>query len=465
MTLSYLQKNYPKFIYQSFGWRLLNNKNLEINFEFIIEPDIFFKPKVLIKKIPISAIKKLGEKTLDNLVFHLGLIESLSYWKATCSPKIIIKAAALDLKQKKWWLKIIERGMGQFFYENKINPKNFLPQIITQKTNNFERAPVIKNQEKIILPFGGGKDSILSLEILKKSNKKILPFISNPIKAHFKILKKAGLEKNILLVERKIDPKLLELNKKGFLNGHTPYSAYLAFLSFLVAALNSARFIILSNERSSEESNLKYFNQEINHQWSKTFEFEKMFRQYSKKYLIKNIEYFSLLRVFEEIQIAQLFSYFPQYFNEFISCNQVFKQKTKKRWCLKCPKCLSTYILLSAFLAPQKLIKIFGKDLLKDKSLKSLLELLILKEKPKPFECVGTKNELKIALFGLLNYYEKKKWLKMPFLLKYFKNKISKSAKNQPIIPKINFQGKNCLPLEFKKLLKKEIKKMAPSLL
>jgi hypothetical protein len=53
----------------------------------------------------------------------------------------------------------------------------------------------------------------------------------------------------------------------------------------------------------------------------------------------------------------------------------------------------------------------------------------------------------------------------MPFLLKYFKNKISKSAKNQPIIPKINFQGKNCLPLEFKKLLKKEIKKMAPSLL
>ena len=115
-----LRKKYPKFVYKSYSWKILN-KNLKISFDFKIEPNVYFKPKIVIENINRSQIKKVGDRVLNNLVFNLGLIEMISYWKASCSPEIIIKAGALNQEQIKWWEDLIMRGMSQFFYENQIN--------------------------------------------------------------------------------------------------------------------------------------------------------------------------------------------------------------------------------------------------------------------------------------------------------------------------------------------------------
>ncbi|MDO8633294.1 MAG: hypothetical protein Q7K38_01985, partial [Candidatus Wildermuthbacteria bacterium] len=275
---------------------------------------------------------------------------------------------------------------------------------------------------RVMVPVGGGKDAAVTLELLKKGNMDIVPFLLNPKPEQMKILSSSSLSLGVgdlakvglpIVVERTIDSKLLELNRKGYLNGHTPFSAYLAFLTVLVATLFNYKYIALSNERSSNEGNIKYLGKTINHQYSKSFEFEKKFREYSKKYLASSIEYFSFLRPLYELQIAKIFANYSKYFGVFLSCNEANKtysgrtqaglpaeaQRAKAgRWCGKCPKCLFVFLALYPFAGKEQTVAIFKKDLLKDKKLKPLLDELTGKRKFKPFECVGTIEESKAAL-------------------------------------------------------------------
>ena len=435
MKLEILRKKYKKFVYHGYSYKISKN-NLEIFFDFRIEPDIFFKPRIIIENIDRSRIKKIGDKVLNKLVFNLGLIELISYWKVTCSKEIEIKAGYLNQSQIKWWKNLIKNGMGQFFYKNKIDFKivDSLKIISDSKKRNDFEIFEKKLGSKILLPIGGGKDSIVSLEILKKSKYPLTCFSLNPTDASKKILKVGGCKKSII-VKRKIDSKLLELNRKGFLNGHTPFSAYLAFLTVLIGVIFDYTHLALSNERSSNEGNLKYLGRTINHQYSKSFDFEKKFRNYSKKYLAKNIEYFSFLRPLYEIQIAKLFSkYFDKYGTVFLSCNEAYKTYSGKRrpikkWCGHCPKCLFVFAILYPFVKTKKLIKIFGKNLFEKKELLNLMKELIGESRFKPFECVGTKKESLIAFYLSLKK-AKKQNIKLPYLLKYFEINILKEHKN-----------------------------------
>ncbi len=422
-----LRKKYPKFVYQGYSYKI-NKNDLKISFDFFIEPDIFFKPEITIKNINKKRLTLIGDRVLDNLIFHLGLVELISYWKSTCSPEIEIRAGSLNKEQIKWWKDLIINGMGEFFYKNKIDftQRNFLK----IKSNDAELSAGIfekKLSNKFIIPIGGGKDSIVTLEILKKQKKNINCFSLNPTETAKRVMK-VGNCKNPIIINRKIDKKLLELNQKGYLNGHTPFSAYLGFLTVFCAVIFDYKHIAFSNERSANEGNLKYLGKTVNHQYSKSFEFEQKFRDYSKKYLAKNVEYFSFLRSLYEIQIAKLFSQFPQYFPVFLSCNEAYKtdsgkKKPKKKWCGNCSKCLFVFTILYPFIEEKKLIKIFKKNLFENKKLLPMMLELIGERRFKPFECVGTKKECLVAF--LMSYKKvKQEKNKLPFLLNYFENKI-----------------------------------------
>jgi hypothetical protein len=493
------RKKYSEFIYKSYSWKI-SRGNLNISFDFEIEPDgstpslqvIKFHPKILIKNVNPQFVKRIENEVLNpvrnrkflngvnNLVFNLGLIELLSYWKAICSPEIIIEAGNLNKEQINWWKDLINRGMGQFFYENRINfRKPHFIKITSSSSKCVQKSAIAKNwtnfidkknkKNRVLVPIGGGKDSTVTLEILKK-HFQIKCFSLNSNEAAQKIIK-IGDCKNPIIVKREIDKRLLELNRKGFLNGHTPFSAYLAFLSSLLAAIFDTKYIAFSNERSSNEGNVKYLGRIINHQYSKSFDSEQKFRKYSKKYLAKDVEYFSFLRPLYEIQIAKLFSKYPKYFNIFLSCNEAFKtysgiKKPSGKWCGRCPKCLFVFMVLYPFIDKDKLIKIFGENLFdpegklsasygaRKKMLALMLEL-IGERKFKPFECVGTKKESLVALYLSWKKDEKRK-IKMPFLLKYFENKILPKYPNlEKEAKKImnSWDNRNNLNINFRKVL------------
>jgi hypothetical protein len=419
--IDFFRKKYPKFIYQKYSYKI-QAENLKISFLFEVPPDLKFEPKITIKNVPkLNSIRKTA---FDNFVFHLGLIEIPSYWKATCSPEILIKAGPLNSQQIKWWKDLILKGMGQFFYENKIDftQPNFLKIKSLQGAASCQiskKLTSIKFKNQVLVPIGGGKDSIVTLEELKKRKEKIGCFLVNPTKTMKKIVRLAGMSKDSVIVKREIDPLLLELNKKGYLNGHTPITAVLAFLSVFAAFLFNYKNIAFSNEKSANEGNLKYLGKTINHQWSKSLEFERKFKNYCQKYLVKGTNYFSYLRKYRELEIAKIFTQYPQYFSTFSSCNQVLAKKLKKRWCGNCPKCLFVYATFYPFLEKKQLLKIFGKDIFENKKLLPAMKGLLDQGRPKPFECVGTKKESQL-IFSL-NLKKAQKSAKLPYLLSKIK--------------------------------------------
>ena len=404
-----LRKKYPFFEYQSYSF-LIKNQILEVEFIFNISGIYTFRPTIKIPEKGFYCWENLKQSELENLIFHIGMVELISYWKTTCSPIVIVRPHQLDEEQAGWWKKLYYHGLGEFFYLNGI--ETTFEEFMKIQSGSDKLKPVNRNLENqnIIVPVGGGKDSVVTLEILKESDLNIIPMSLNPRDAIKRTIASAGFDFDTsVVVERKLDPLLFELNEKGYLNGHTPFSALLAFVNLLIAVGTGTSQIALSNESSASQSTIP--GTQINHQYSKSIEFEEGFRWYVKKYIHSEVEYFSFLRPLNELQIAKLFAGFPKHFKGFRSCNAGSKTD---EWCGNCPKCLFTDIILSPFLSESERFDIFQKKLLDDSSLEPIFDELTGIADVKPFECVGTPDEVRSALYALSNRLDK---LSYPYLL------------------------------------------------
>ena len=285
--------------------------------------------------------------------------------------------------------------------------------------NEFMYEPIGDESNGYIVPIGGGKDSCVTLETLKVDKEKDYCLIINSKPVTLKCAEIAGFENdNIIEISRTIDKRLLELNEKGCINGHTPFSTMLAFVSYFVAHLLGKKYVALSNENSANESNV--VGEKINHQYSKSFEFECDFEEYTEKFLRAPVKYFSFLRPLNELQIAKIFSGLEQYHSVFKSCNVGSKGKEWK-WCCNCAKCLFAYIILSPFLYKEKLVNIFGEDLFEKENLLDIFLGLTGNAENKPFDCVGTYEEVNFAISKTIKNVENS-GLKIPFLLRYYKD-------------------------------------------
>ncbi len=119
-TAEELRRRHPRFIYRSYALERTANR-LRIAFCFELEPDLIFTPGIVIESIDRSRIDDLDPAVVERLAFHLGMVEMLSYWKAACPRDVLIEAGAFDDWQIQWWLEVWLRGMGEFFYVNRID--------------------------------------------------------------------------------------------------------------------------------------------------------------------------------------------------------------------------------------------------------------------------------------------------------------------------------------------------------
>lgn len=445
-----LREKYNTFIYDSFSVENTEEEVI-IKFKFIIENLTTFEPELKILKSNLKIDDKMIENC-KNAAFHMGMIELISYWKSTCSPNVVIKAGYINDEQIKWFKKLYYYGLGELFYTNgiKISMDDFM-NVTCQSDEIFEDV-TNKVNNGYLIPIGGGKDSCVTLECLKNQGENYC-LIVNPKPVTLACANAAGYEDDrIVKVLRRIDGNLLDLNSQGFINGHTPFSSMLAFLSYFVADIIGKKYIALSNESSANESNVE--GEKINHQYSKSVEFENDFRYYAAKYLKRNTEYFSFLRPLNELQIAMAFSKFEKYHSIFKSCNVGSKGETWK-WCCNCPKCLFVYTILSPFLYKEKLVNIFGEDLFEREDLLTTFVELTGNGENKPFECVGTYEEVCFALSKTISNIEKQEKGKLPYLLEYYKNNFRLS--NLEIDLTKNYYTENNLTEEQTKILKEEI--------
>lgn len=424
-----LIKDYPTFIYDKYFIEEIENK-LVLHYQYRVinsnnDGDIIFNHNITYEIIGESGehFDKSYIDKLDNLIFTIGLMESINYWKTVCSPMFIIKCGQINNEQVKWWKKLFYNGLGEFIYLNNlseiVNIDNFV-NFYWEKEAVDTQPPLELNTKGNLIPIGGGKDSVVSLELLEQHKKTNSCFVLNPPKAAIDCIEVAKYS-SYILANRYFDKEMFKMNEEGFLNGHVPYSAILAFISVFAAAITNKKYIVLSNEKSANEPSV--IGTDFNHQYSKSFEFEKDFNNYIDKYIVKNIHYFSLLRNMYEIEIAKRFTKYKKYHEVFRSCN---KGKKDNSWCSNCAKCLFVYIILAPFMELTEVNKIFGGNMLEKESLQRIFKELIGIEKAKPFECVGTIKEIRYSLKQIIiKHYSNVDYGELPYLLKIFVKEIN----------------------------------------
>lgn len=443
------RRNYPDFIYS--GYNISESGQVvDLEFHFMIPGLAEFNPRWQITK-PNSQQPDVDDALLNELAFSLGMVELISYWKLTCSPKVHIECGGLLEAQKVWWKKLYQKGLGEFFYTNGISVDDDFMTIIADERIKYPLPKIsFAKKSKVLIPIGGGKDSAVTLEALNGFAERLC-YIINPRKATLDTVSVGMIPTdNTIVANRSLDKNMLHLNEQDFLNGHTPFSALVAFSSVLTAYIHGIEFVALSNESSANESTV--LNSDVNHQYSKSLEFESDFINYEKSYIDSGIKYFSLLRPLTEIGIAKIFSGLDKYHPIFQSCNVGSKQDL---WCARCPKCLFVYVILSPFLKHDEMVSIFGKDMLSDISLLPTLEKLIGLTPEKPFECVGRCDEVNAALQELLRQYETN-GLQLPELLKYYRElNISTEYDIDELIK--SYDENNHIPEQFVQAIKNKI--------
>ena len=435
------REKYKDFIYHSYKYRL--DDNLEIEYHFEIPNLCEFRPQIIIKRENIKIVP--NRDILEYLIFQIGLVELISYVKATCSKNIEIRAGYINDEQIKFFKKLYYNGLGEFLYINNINvSEEELFNIVC--THEEKKLPVTDYQGLgNLICVGGGKDSCVTLELLKKEENNSC-LIINPKTPSLATATVAGYkDTDIMQVKRVLDRKIIELNEQGFLNGHTPLSSVIAFTALLCAYLQGKKNIVLSNEASANQETVKGTN--INHQYSKTIEFENDFREYVKNNIPLDINYFSLLRGLSEYNIAKLFAHYRIYHKVFKSCNLGSKEK-EWVWCCNCSKCLFIYIILSPFITKEERISIFGEDLYDREDLLDTFKEIIGYSDTKPFECVGTIEEARLAVSEVIEKGEEGR------LLDYYRDNYPLELEKEEIE---KYNDNNNLGEYYNKLVKEEL--------
>jgi UDP-N-acetyl-alpha-D-muramoyl-L-alanyl-L-glutamate epimerase len=451
MTVTELRTNHPTFTYLKHHTEV-QGTDLVCTFFYKTEPNLEFQTKLTFHNVSQDILQRRDKAIIDHMVFQIGMVEAFSYWKAICSPKFVIAAGYLTDDQLMFWQSLLHKGMSEFFFVNQINgwEKDFVQFAVTHPETAYPVDTTL-HRDEVIVPVGGGKDSVVSLEVLQETHPNLVTLTVNTNPQVNGILDQAGKANTNIAITRQLDPQIREFNTQGYLNGHIPFSAVLSFVTTCAAYLYDYHYVAVSNEYSANEGNTVFLGQTINHQYSKTLEYEQAFRRYAQHHLSSTIEYFSFLRPLHELQIAQIFSRFPEYFPLFLSCNR--GQKTGK-WCGECPKCMFVYIMLSPFLPAQQVQDIFSKNLFADEKLQPLLDELAGVVECKSLECVGTRQETLYALALTLQQFGDQP---LPVLLQYVRQKIIQdphqvATEAQTLLK--NFQTDHCLPTGFEEILK-----------
>ncbi len=445
--LEFRQK-YDTFIYDKYEISY-DDEYMNIKYYFNIPGLTWFYPQIKINKKYILN-KEINNEYLEYLVFNIGLIELVSYFKCTCSPNVIIKAGYINLDQINWLKKLYFNGLGEFLYINNISTTEEELMNITCDCKEVFLPKIDYVGYGNLISVGGGKDSCVSLEILKNEENNSC-FIINPKYPSLECSRVAGYsDEKVVCVERILDRKIVELNNLGYLNGHTPFSSIVAFISYLCCYLQGKKNIVLSNESSANEATVLGTN--INHQYSKSYEFECDFNEYTNKYFGLDIHYFSLLRGISEFQIGRLFSKYKHYHSVFKSCNLGSKEKEWK-WCSNCPKCLFVYIILSPFLYKEELVSIFGSDLYEREDLLDTYKEILGYSDTKPFECVGTYSEARYAVSLLIEKLGKDN---LPYLLKFYLDNYELELDGRDIL---KYNEENNIDSYYDSLVRKELDK------
>lgn len=351
----------------------------------------------------------------------LHLVAGVSYFKTAAPPAVSLEVPAPGPGVAALLDGLYSHGLGEFAYTNGLDG---LPDVHFPVGNEVARAR-LEASTAALVPVGGGKDSVVALEALRAGGENPTLFSVGdpvPIRETARVSRLARL-----IATRRISPNLGELNRSGALNGHVPVTAIVSCIAAISAVLNGHGRVVMANERSASEGNVAWRGAQVNHQWSKGLQAERLM-QGALAEVVPGLECFSLLRGASELAIARAFARLPTYHGVFTSCNSVFRLDEERRgagWCGRCPKCRFVYLALAPFMDRGSLASIFGRDLLHEPDQYEGFAALAGVDALKPFECVGEEEEA-VAAFRMLA--ERPEWADAPIVERFERDVLSSLA-------------------------------------
>src|SRR5689334_71238 len=338
------------------------------------------------------------------------LLSGVSYYKTAAPPVIDFGTTALTAAEEAFLREFYLQGLAEFAYRNdlaltplRLEARSAGPGGTTPPGppahGGAARPPI---PPRALVPFGGGIDSIVTVEQVRRQADVEL-FVVSRAADRFDAIEQPAAVTGLPVVraEREIDPQLLRSAELGFLNGHVPVTGILSAIAVLAAVLTGRDAVVMSNEWSASIPTLEFDGRPVNHQYSKSEEFEAAFRgvlagQGSAP------EYFSWLRDRTELWVGREFAALTRYHDSFRSCNKAFYTERSRRfayWCGQCDKCVFIDLILAPFLPAETLRRIFAVagEPLDDPALKPKFRSL-LGAGAKPFECVGEVTECRAAV-------------------------------------------------------------------
>lgn len=329
------------------------------------------------------------------------LLAGVSYYKVRPALTVTIAAGPSSATERAFLQEFLIEGLGEFAYRNHLDITGL--QVWGEGGAVAASAP-IDAIGRVLIPFGGGLDSIVTVHELASHADEAALFVAERPGARFDALElpaqHSGLR--ILRATRALDEKLLDGIDRGYVNGHVPITGVLSALGVTTALAHGFGSLAMSNEQSASSATTTGPFGPVNHQWSKGLAFEQGFSAVLEE-RIPGFHYFSWLRDRSELSIAEVFAGLTEYHLLFRSCNKAFHQDPARRlatWCGSCDKCLFVNLVLAPYLSPESLGEIFsGNEPLENESLLGQLEILCdTQEGTRPFECVGDAAECQEAL-------------------------------------------------------------------
>lgn len=343
---------------------------------------------------------------LDRALFLAFIVIGTSYYKAHPTQYIQLDPPIDDF-QAFFFNKIYQEGLSQFAFENRLT-RAYLAHFYA--TQGFHPKPPVSYRGKDILSLqSGGKDSILTATMLNEQDLDFTPWYlsNNPSKTHPLVIDNLSPELSkpnpASIAVRELD--LNNLQQTGGLNGHVPVTLIVESIALIQAILMNKKAVLTSIAQEGTEPSTVIGDLPINHQWAKTWESEQLLSEYVKRYLSPDLIIGSPIRHMSELMVAEQFAKkcWHRYGFSFSSCNvanyRQFKDNSELAWCGNCAKCANTYLLFAPFLPPASLSSLFADyDLFAREGLFPTFQgLLGINNQQKPFECVGSVDELRTA--------------------------------------------------------------------
>ena len=341
-----------------------------------------------------------AERTALHGALHLlWLVSGVSYYKVAAPPQVRVPYQ-LRPAERKLLDAVYGPGLAEYRWTNRLD-QDTVPEII-------DFGPVAPGSGAVgaagpvLVPVGGGKDSIVSIDLLTRAGHDVVLFAVNDHAAIESTIATAGLP--AVRVRRRLDPLLFRLNEQGARNGHVPVTAIVSMLAVAVAVQHGCPAVAMSNERSASDPTVEIDGVSVNHQYSKSLEFEHVLAAAIASAVAPSLEYFSLLRPWSELAIMRRFAELQRFHPVFTSCNRAFAVLEGNRspsWCGDCDKCRFVFLAMAPSVTRATLVAVVGRDLLADPAQLEGFRALLGLVGTKPFECVGEVDECRWALARL----------------------------------------------------------------